>query len=125
MNKSQCKQQFNINLERFLNELMISFPNETQSLKSIQAKINVMNSLDSNQLIKNWIGVIKPYKDQLFSKNESFFINNQLSNNENDNILINKIKHIWLNNTNISQKTKNAIFDYGILLTKLAEMYNS
>lgn len=125
MNKSQCKQQFNINLERFLNELMISFPNETQSLKSIQAKINVMNSLDSNQLIKNWIGVIEPYKDQLFSKNESFFINNQLSNNENDNILINKIKHIWLNNSNISQKTKNAIFDYGILLTKLAEMYNS
>ena len=125
MDKNQCKQQFYTNLDRFLNELIQSFPYEKQSFRSAQAKINVMNSFDTNKLIQNWTSIVSPYKNQLFSKDESFFLNNTLSQNKDDSELINKIKNIWTNDKNISTNTKNAIFDYVILLTKLAEMYNS
>ena len=110
---NNCVNEFLDNLKKLVNDILFNkfYKKIKQLLKS---------NINTEILIKKYIITILPYNKLIQTKDSKLF--SEIINNEKDNIiiLIQKINNIW---NNISEKDKNNIFDYLLVLSFHATEY--
>ena len=120
MNKTKCIVIFNTQLKKFINEIISIYPT-LYELKSIKTKVGTLLSFgsDTQIIIKTFYHVVLlKYKEQILNKNETFFLNMDLTGTQLEEF--NKLKDVYMNS---SPNTKTIMWKYIILLTKLSEKY--
>ena len=117
--------QFCSVLKDFLGDMYKSYPDN--SLLTLITATNAMVLVNPNGVLKNFICCIDPYVEKILCRDESFFLDGGLSKDLSDidgnySFLkdeLNKVVNIW-NNPSTTLKTKNAIWRYFEVLTKLS-----
>lgn len=111
---------FNMQLMKFLTEICKMYP-ENRDFKALKGQIRSSSLIDNKLSIKMFYEyVVKDYKEQVLQKNEEFFLNFDVSGTELESL--NYIKTIWKDS---NEETKNAVYKYVLLLTKLCSKYYS
>jgi hypothetical protein len=115
--------KFNASFIEFLDEMINIFPNDAD-FRMYKLAINAGISMNNKVIIKIFNdSVVTVYGDQILSKDEQFFVNNEYSDiveNPEYNALIYKIKDYW---TTMNEANKTAVWKYFrvfILLCKKA-----
>lgn len=116
-------EEFNKTLDEFINKLIIQFPEETK-LKTYYSAFKVTKMYDKSVPIKIFMGGCLEFKDQIKTRDSTFFIHRpqfinkvaKCSSFSDDIGLVN----YWQNLTETSQK---AIWDYVQTLFVMGEMY--
>lgn len=120
MNKGKCLNVFNTQLKTFVSEMTKVYPT-LRELKIIRTKVNTLFMASDNIIIKAFNEfVVNKYESQIVNKNEDFFLNMDLSGTPLEEF--NKLKAVYQQST---EGTKNTIWKYCILLTKLSKKYNN
>ena len=117
--KDKFTEVFNIKLMEFFKKIITMFPNN-KDFKAMRAQLRLLvtNSPKSpNEYYNKY--VIQRYLDFILTKNESFFINLDLSGTPFASL--NYLKNVWVST---DEKTQNAMWEYVILLTKLSQKIN-
>ena len=111
---------FNNCVNEFLDDLIKLVNDKLFNKFHRKIKQLLINNINTEILIKKYIITILPYNKLIQTKDSQLFI--EIINNEKDNIiiLIQKINKIW---NNISEKDKNNIFDYLLVLSFHATEY--
>lgn len=122
---------FNNKLTEFLKELVKTFPSDTD-FKLFQASVRVLRLADEKKPLDLFnSGLTEEYKENIITKNEDFFMNNDYSdvlNNENlqklnsdndvNNKLINKLKDYW---KDLDDDNRNIVWQYFTVLLKICD----
>lgn len=122
---------FNNKLTEFLKELVKTFPSDTD-FKLFQASVRVLRLADEKKPLDLFnSGLTEEYKENIRTKNEEFFMNNDYSdvlNNENlqklnsdndvNNKLINKLKGYW---KDLDDDNRNIVWQYFTVLLKICD----
>jgi hypothetical protein len=122
---------FNNKLTEFLKELVKTFPSDTD-FKLFQASVRVLRLADEKKPLDLFnSGLTEEYKENIRTKNEDFFMNNDYSdvlNNENlqklnsdndvNNKLINKLKDYW---KDLDDDNRNIVWQYFTVLLKICD----
>lgn len=95
---------FNDMMEQFINELVLTFPDEKQ-FKKFQTTFAVARATSPKQPCKVFINAIKPYSSLIMAKDEKFIT--ELKLDELEDLDLTKI---WT--PELSTKTKDAIWQY-------------
>ena len=119
---------FNNTLDKFVHELISSFPAERKFVVFKNA-IKLVQKVNPRKVLLLFIEYIDPYKEKLLNRDESFFLNEsysnileQTDNKENAWKLVDKLKLYW---EDTNENNKNVIWDYFKQLITLAYMtYN-
>ena len=117
--------QFCSVLKDFLGDMYKSYPDK--SLLTLITATNAMILVNPNGVLENFIYCIDPYVEKILCRDENFFIDGGLSRELSDNNgsysflkdELNKVVNIW-NDPSTTLKTKNAIWKYFEVLTKLS-----
>jgi len=130
MNKSKSIQQnkiikekitevFNLKLMEFFKKIITMYPNnkDFKSMRS-QLRLLVTNSPKSPSEYFN-LYVTQKYLNYILKRDDIFFINLDLSGTPFASL--NYLKNVWVST---DDKTKNAMWEYVILLTKLSQKIN-
>lgn len=130
MNKSKSIQQnkiikekitevFNLKLIEFFKKIIAIYPNnkDFKSMRS-QLRLLVTNSPKSPSEYFN-LYVTQKYLNYILKRDDIFFINLDLSGTPFASL--NYLKNVWVST---DDKTKNAMWEYVILLTKLSQKIN-
>ena len=130
MNKSKSIQQnkiikekitevFNLKLMEFFKKIIAIYPNnkDFKSMRS-QLRLLVTNSPKSPSEYFN-LYVTQKYLNYILKRDDIFFINLDLSGTPFASL--NYLKNVWVST---DDKTKNAMWEYVILLTKLSQKIN-
>ncbi len=120
---------FNNKMGEFLKDLIIVFP-EDKDLKLFKNSFNLLKINSTEKPCRLFYSVIQEYKQNIFNKDESFFLEKDYSdmqfNNGGDtnvsNSLIQKLKDNW---TCLDKEQKNIVWNYLILLCKLSDKCHS
>lgn len=105
--------KFNEQVLNFLNEISSLFP-EDKALKTFYHTVEFMKKTNPREIMTQFKSFIYPYKSQILSKDESFFLNNSFSDSIKDNESISemvRIKTIWTSGK-LSEKDKDCIWNY-------------
>jgi len=94
---------FNDMMEQFLEELVLSFPDEP-AMKKYQVSFEILRKANSRGCMENFMKSVRPYSSQIMSKDSSFFLDNP------EIVEGFKISSIWTED--LSQNTKDAIWQY-------------
>lgn len=97
---------FNDMMEQFVTELVSTFPNET-SFKKYQLTLQVARKANPRSILTTFMESVSPYSQKLMEKDETF-MTEDAKNIELINDL--KITNIWT--PDLSENTKNAIWQY-------------
>ena len=109
---------FNKKLMEFLKEIIEMYP-MNKDFKSMRTQLRIiMNNLESVPIEKFKKYVTLKYKKYIIEKNEDFFLELNLSGTPFESF--NYLKDMW---KTTSEQTKNAMWKYINLLTKLSEKY--
>lgn len=110
---NNCVNEFLDDLKKLVNDNLFN-----KFYKRIKKLLK--SNINTEILINKFILTILPYDKLIQTKDSQLFI--EIINNEKDNIiiLIQKINNIW---NNISEKDKNNIFDYLLVLSFHATEY--
>tara|TARA_B110000305_G_C19382374_1_gene610300 strand:+ start:163 stop:570 length:408 start_codon:yes stop_codon:yes gene_type:complete len=122
---------FNNKLSEFLKELVKTFPYDPD-FKLFQASVRVLRLADEKKSLHLFnFGLTDEYKQNIRTKNEDFFMNNDYSdvlNNENlkklntdndiNNKLINKLKDYW---KDLDDDNRNIVWQYFTVLLKICD----
>ena len=109
---------FNKKLMEFIKDIIETFP-DNNDFRTMRTKLRMIISTTEETPIQNFKKyVVNNYKDYIISKNEDFFLKMDLSNTHFSSF--NYLKDLWKNTTD---NTKNAMWKYMELLTKLSEKY--
>lgn len=111
---------FNIQLMKFLTEICKMYPDNRKfiSLKGqIRSSLLIDNKLSIRIFYKY---IVKDYKEQVLKKDDDFFLNFDVSGSAFESL--NYIKTIWRDS---DENTKNAIYKFILLLTRLCSKYYS
>jgi hypothetical protein len=113
--------KFKENLLEFLEELVVEFPKEGDL---IVLKM-LLQELDSKYIIQNFIKDILPLSDHVKSRNDSFFLENQIFplDSKISSEKTNHFKRVWQNNTD--EETKQTIWEWFDVLIHLAQLYQN
>ena len=117
--KEKFIEVFNLKLMEFFKKIIIMFPNN-KDFKSMRAQLRLLitNSPNSpNEYFYKHVNL--KYSNYIFKKNDIFFIDLDLSGTPFASL--NYLKNVWVST---DDKTKNAMWDYVILLTKLSQKVN-
>ena len=112
--ENYCFNQFNDKFSEFIYNLNITFKGDDE-LDKFNKKLNLINP---KKLIKRYIKIMKPFKDQLNSKDEKMFIDNELYVLPDVNM-----SRLW--KQNISDNSKKNIWQYLQMLYVLGEIYTT
>lgn len=122
-NSTTIIQEFNKTLEEFINKMIIQFPQETK-LKSYYSAYKVTKMYDKTMPIKIFMGgclqfsgQIKSRDTEFFAKRKGFIDKLQKASSFSDDI---GLVNYW---ENLSDSSKNAIWDYVQTLFVMGEMY--
>ena len=91
-------------LEEFLTELRLTFP-EIAELEVYESHFHTIKESNPEIIVHGYISAMKPYKKKLDSRDESLILNN-------DNPFLKKlnVSEVWTDE--LSQNTKDAIWEY-------------
>ena len=91
-------------MEQFISELEQTFPEE-KSIKKYKSSFELLRKSNPRKCIDSYMSEITKYQEKIMKKDESFFLEN------NDSIIKElNIKQHW--NDDLSNKTKDAIWQY-------------
>jgi hypothetical protein len=105
--------RFNEQVLNFLNEISRLFP-EDKGLKTFYHTVDFMKKTNPREIMNQFKEFVYPYKSQILSKDESFFLNNSFSDSIKDNNSISemlRIKTIWTSGK-LTQNDKDCIWNY-------------
>lgn len=120
---------FNNKLNEFLKELINTFP-EDPDFKLFQASVRVIKLANEKKPLELFNSGLTPeYKENIRSRNEEFFLDNDysdvlsnpnLTNTDDDvnNKLINKLKGYW---SKLHEDNKNIVWQYFTILLKICD----
>lgn len=109
---------FNKKLMEFIKEIIEMYP-DNKDFKSMRAQLRmIMSSSETLPIEKFKKYVAIQYRDNIDSRNEDFFLKLDLSGTPFASF--NYLKNMW---ENTSDNTKNAMWKYIELLTKLCDKY--
>jgi len=115
---------FNKNLFDFVDELTEKFP-EDENLPYYKNMLLLLKKTNPKQIVLYYKQYIEPYNQYIFSKDESFFLNNDYGEDKGGNqwSLLEgmRMKVLWKEMSDIS---KNACWEYFNLLSKIALKVN-
>lgn len=122
-NTPKIIEEFNKTLEEFINKMIIQFPEETK-LKSYYSAYKLTKMYDKTMPIKIFMGGCLPFTDKIKSRDTEFFAKRkgfvdklQKASSFSDDI---GLVNYW---ENLSDNSKNAIWDYIQTLFVMGEMY--
>lgn len=120
---------FNNKLNEFLKELISTFP-EDPDFKLFQTSVRVIKLANEKKPLELFNSGLTPdYKENIRSRNEKFFLDNDysdvlsnpnLTNTDDDvnNKLINKLKGYW---SKLDEDNKNIVWQYFSILLKICD----
>lgn len=109
---------FNNKLMEFVKEIIEIHP-DNKDFKSMRSQLRMIISSTPNLPIEKFKKYVSDiYRDNINDKNEDFFLKLNLTGTPFESF--NYLKNMWEKTSNV---TKNAIWDYIILLTKLSDKY--
>ena len=120
MSKKTSILRFNKTVDTFLEQLIKILPEE-KDIKIFQSQISVALMFDESKILKSFIEFVSPYKKQILSKDENFFLG--------DNVEIEKdymskaihLTDLWKNK--LSTENKEIVWKYFQVLTVLSNKY--
>jgi hypothetical protein len=120
---NQVLEEFNKTLDEFIKKMIVQFPQETK-LKTYYSAFKVTKMYDKTMPIKIYMGGCLQFTEQIKSRDTNFFAKRpefvnkikQCSSFTDDTGLVN----YW---ENLSENSKNAIWDYIQTLFVMGEMY--
>ena len=122
-NTPKIIEEFNKTLEEFINKMIIQFPEETK-LKSYYSAYKLTKMYDKTMPIKIFMGGCLQFTDKIKSRDTEFFAKRkgfvdklQKASSFSDDI---GLVNYW---ENLSDNSKNAIWDYIQTLFVMGEMY--
>lgn len=117
------KQTFIQQIDNFLNELCTIFPHNGE-IQLLNEKYILIRSANSNLVIEYFVEFIYPFKNQIMSEDEKFFISGggqeDLKNNSGLKFRDN-IKKLWI--SEMSDENKEIIWKYFKIFILLSEKY--
>lgn len=124
MNQSTNKNQmivsvFNNKIMEFVKAVIEIYP-DNKDFKSMRSQLRIIISTSESLAIEKFKELVtNKYNNEIESRNESFFLNLDLSGTPFEHF--NYLKQIWLHT---SENTQLAMWKYVDLLNKLANKYN-
>jgi hypothetical protein len=119
----QTKQTFILQIDNFLNELCTIFPDNGE-IQLLNEKYILIKSANSNLVIEYFVEFIYPFKNQIISEDEKFFISGggqeDIKNNSGLKFRDN-IKKLWI--SEMSDENKVIIWKYFKIFILLSEKY--
>lgn len=129
MNKDDVIGLFNIKLKEFVNDLLLLYPDDG-NLHAAKKAILLLKTIDGKKTLQLFkVHIYDRYREQLYARDETFFMSKdydeetKLLGNVAENItqqLIDNIKQYW---TQMSDKNKDTVWKYWMILLKLCEKY--
>jgi|APSaa5957512535_1039671.scaffolds.fasta_scaffold50530_3 hypothetical protein len=112
-------------LDGFVNEILMVFPNDTD-FKLLSNSISLLRKTNPRSILTLFMTSILPYKTFIVTKDETFFLEHEFSNDDmnidvekNDIIdMTNKLRGLW---TNLNDINKEMIWKYFQVLVILGE----
>jgi len=95
---------FNDMMAQFLNELVLTFPQEP-AMKKYRNSFDMFKDTNPKKIMEVFVNGITPYSQQVTQRDEKFFLDNKIEIISDLNIT-----KYW--NDDLSSSTKNAIWDY-------------
>ncbi len=120
----QVKKVFIKQVEDFLEEISNLYPN-IKTLQVFKVKYDMMKSMNSSKIIENFIKYIHPFKTQIMTEDELFFINGGGQDNIQGDMLKlrNIIRDLWIDN--MSDENKKVVWKYFKVFILLSEKYKN
>lgn len=97
---------FNEMMQQFIDELVLTFPEE-KTFKKYQSTFTVVRKTNPKVPLKEFYDSVKQYSDKIMKKDETFFIDDAQNIDFINDLNIQKV---W--NDSLSANTKNAIWQY-------------
>lgn len=129
MNKDDIIGLFNTKLKEFVDDLLLLYP-EDGNLHAAKKAILLLKTIDGRKTLQLFkVHIYDRYSKQLYAKDETFFMTKdydeetRLLENVAENItqqLVENIKQYW---TQMSDKNKDTVWKYWLILLKLCEKY--
>lgn len=129
MNKDDIIGLFNTKLKEFVDDLLLLYP-EDGNLHAAKKAILLLKTIDGRKTLQLFkVHIYDRYSKQLFDRDETFFMTKdydeetRLLENVAENItqqLVENIKQYW---TQMSDKNKDTVWKYWLILLKLCEKY--
>lgn len=129
MNKDDIIGLFNTKLKEFVDDLLLLYP-EDGNLHAAKKAILLLKTIDGRKTLQLFkVHIYDRYRKQLYAKDETFFMTKdydeetRLLENVAENItqqLVENIKQYW---TQMSDKNKDTVWKYWLILLKLCEKY--
>lgn len=110
------------NLGLFLDDLSVLYPNDL-TLKMSVTMFNTVSGFYKENIVKEFMEIIKPFSEKILKRDESFFLNEAHEHLPDDQWLMNeveKIRSIWVD-PNTSQDTKETIWRYMTTFVKIGK----
>jgi hypothetical protein len=127
MDKSYILKAFNTQLNEFLSDLLLIFPNDTD-LDKLKSSVTSILKLNVTMILKTWFMYSKNYIDQIENGDINFLIENDYSNELKD--VDKKVADTVMNKLSTQVKklddsNKETAMVYIQNLTKLANVYTN
>lgn len=129
MNKDDIIGLFNTKLKEFVDDLLLLYP-EDGNLHAAKKAILLLKTIDGRKTLQLFkVHIYDRYSKQLYDRDETFFMTKdydeetRLLENVAENItqqLVENIKQYW---TQMSDKNKDTVWKYWLILLKLCEKY--
>jgi hypothetical protein len=110
-------------IDNFISELCTIFP-ENGEVQLFGQKYNLIRSANSNIVIEYFVKFVYPYKTEIMSSNENFFLRGGGQEELKDNSGLkfrDNIKNLWINK--MSDENKEIIWQYFKMFIILSEKY--
>lgn len=119
--KHKYNEMFNNKMSEFIKDLIEVFPND-KDFKLAKNSFNLCKLTDEKAPAKLYHDMIKPFKQHILAKNDSFFLTNDYSDiiqNDTDvsTELIIKLKSYWVS----LREEKDVVWQYLTLLTRISD----
>lgn len=119
--------KFNLTLSNFIDDLIRVFPNYN-NLEIFKEKFLLLKSTNPRLIVTYFTNTIYPYKSQIESKDASFFLEKDYSDDitiENKQWALDEmlnLKTLW---NKLDDNNKETVWKYFLVLLKLCEIINS
>jgi hypothetical protein len=105
--------KFNEQILNFLQEMSALFP-EDKKLSTVYHTVEMMKTMNPREIMNQFRDYVTPFRQQILSRDESFFIQSDFSDKVTDSNSISemlRVKHIW-NSGRLTSKDKECIWNY-------------
>jgi hypothetical protein len=110
-------------IDNFINELCIIFPN-SKDILLLSEKYSLIRNINSNLIIEYFVSYIYPHKNTINNEDESFFLNGGGQDEIKDKSGLkfrDNIKTLWINE--MSEENKEIIWKYFKIFMLLTDKY--